>query len=197
MKSDTVKRTPLEICSFAVMVMALTVLGLTHAHIFGIGILSWIIPGVPEPHSINFYSLTGVLSRIIIPLIILFCFSYVILRPLKNVLARKHEKGYRPELILIVNSLVFTALTLMYSENYIQPSGAINEYFITIAIVLGILGWIFIVITLVYRFIIDKERIKDETNQHNNTDSRQRSIVTTSGPYGQQPPQVMILPQQF
>ena len=165
MKSDTVRRTPLEICSLAVMVMALTVMVLLCVHILGLGILSWIIPGIPPPQP-HFYSS-------FISLFALFCFPYLILRSLKNVLARKCEDGYRPELVLIFNSLLSAAFVLLISEDYIQSSGAINNYFITIAIVLALLAWVFIIIALVCKFFIDKERIKDETYQHSNTDSRQ------------------------
>ena len=148
MKSDIV-RTPLEICSLAIMVISLTVMGLLCAHILGIGILSWIFPGVPPPQPPHYSSF--------ISLLVLFCFPYLILKSLKNVLSRKREDGYRPELVLIFNSLLSAAFAFLISADYIQTSGVINSYFSAAAIVLTLLAWGFIVIALVCKFFIDKK----------------------------------------
>lgn len=151
------KRTPLEICAFTIAAIALVVIFLSFSHIFGIGILSRIFSSVPEPQPITFYPRIMIFIDIVMPLAALFCALYVILRFLKYVVVRERPQGYRPEFILIAHSLLMIALILQYLENHIQPAGSINEFLMTISLILLFLAIGPTVIAVLFKFYIDKK----------------------------------------
>jgi len=151
------KRTPLEICAFTIAAIALVIIFLSFNHIFGIGILSRIFSSVPEPQPITFYPRFMIFIKIVMPLAALFGSLYVILRFLKYVVVRERPQGYRPEFVLIAYSLILAALMLQYLENHIQPAGSINEFLMTISLILILLAIGPSVIAVLFKFYIDKK----------------------------------------
>jgi hypothetical protein len=150
------KRTPLEILSLVAAFSALVVIGLSFSHIFGIGILSWIFPDMLEPGPIHFSPRFLILSEIIVPSIALSIVLFFIFRPLRYMLNRERDHGCRPELVLLMNSFIFTALTLQYLESHVQPAGSIKDFLFPISLVLLLFGAVILGVVIIYRYYIDK-----------------------------------------
>lgn len=102
----------------------------------------------------RFYAAQGV----ILPLFALFCFLFMIVGLLGDLLAGKHTKGFRPEFLLIGTSLVYTSLLLMFLEGRLQPVGNLNEYFSSISLILLLLSVGVLVIALFYRYYVDRNK---------------------------------------
>jgi hypothetical protein len=73
-------------------------------------------------------------------------------------LAQKHHYGLRPEFGLIEISLIMTAFALFILSDYIQPAGSINEYLISISLILCIFGIGALVISVLYKYFIDESQ---------------------------------------
>ena len=155
--SDYVKRTPLTTFSFFFMVIALTVMGLAYSHIFGINILSRIIPSIPEPQQISLYPRFFVLINAFVPMIILLSSIGLILISLRDVLAEKCHYGIRPEIALIANSLVVMIFTLLLLASRIQPASSINDALVSIGFILALLGLGIFAIAFLHKYISGKK----------------------------------------
>ena len=149
-----IKRTPLEISSLVIALIALCVIALSFSHIFGIPILSRIY-NIVEPGPIRFYPRFFILFDIVIPLFVLLCVLFFILRSITYVFARKRDHGCRPDLVLIMYSFILSALTLQYLESHVQPAGSIKDFLFPLSLVLLLLGVGTLVIVIVY-YIDDK-----------------------------------------
>ncbi|MBU7026553.1 MAG: hypothetical protein HXS48_06395 [Theionarchaea archaeon] len=155
------ERTPLQICALGFMTAALVVITLSFSYIFGIDILSRIIPGVPEPPQLLppsfYYSHPRLLiSDLVLPLFYLFGLLCIILKSLTDVLAQKYQYGLRPEFGLIEISLIVTAFALLILADHMQPAGDINGYLISISWVLCLLAIGTVIISFSYKYFIDK-----------------------------------------
>ncbi len=157
------KRTPLEILAFTVMVVSLIVIALSFSHIFGIGILSRLFPEIREPHRISLYPRFMIFIDVILPALLLVGVVYVILRSLKYVIARKLYNGYRPELALIVYSSLFAALTLQLLEACIQYSEHFRDSLLLVISIFMLLSLVIGIVTIIYRYFIDEkpQRLRD------------------------------------
>ena len=155
------KRTPLQICALGFMTAALVVITLSFSYIFGISILSRIIPRVPEPPQLSpssfYHSHPRLLfSDVILPLFYLFGLLCATLKSLADMLAQKNHYGIRSEFILIEISLIVMAFSLLILTGYMQPAGNINEYLISISWVLCLLTIGTVIISFFYKYFIDK-----------------------------------------
>ncbi len=155
------KRTPLRICAFSAMTIALVVIALSFSYILGVDLLSRIVPGVPEPpqlSSLSFYHSHPrfLVYDLILPLFYLFGLLCLILKSLTDVLAQKRQYGLRPEFGLVGISLIVMAFALFILSDYMQPAGSINEYLILVSLVLCILGMGTLIISIFFKYFIDK-----------------------------------------
>lgn len=155
--STYTKRTRLEMFALVVALAALVVIGLSFSHIFGIGIFSRIFPDVLEPSPIHVYPRFFILSDLLIPLSALCIVLFFVLQSLKYMLDQRRDHGCRPELVLIMNSFIFTALTLQYLESHVQPAGSVKDSLFPISLVLLLLGAVTLIIMTVYRYYVDRE----------------------------------------
>ncbi len=151
------KRTPLEICALSTAATALIVIGLSLLYALGLGVLSQIIPGMPEPRDFTFDPPYMILFTVVIPLFVHFSCFYLVLRPLKYVLARKLYDGYRSEFALIAFSLLSTAVLLLFLKSFIQPTGKINDLLPTISLILMLMGGVVVGIAIYYKYFVDKK----------------------------------------
>lgn len=151
------KRTPLEICALSTAAVTLIVIVLSLLYVLGLGVLSRIIPGIPEPKDFTFDPSYMILFTVIIPLFIHFSCFYLVLRPLKYVLARKLYDGYRSEFALIAFSLLSTAVLLLFLKSFIQPAVKINDLLPTISLILMLIGGVVVVIAVYYKYFVDKK----------------------------------------
>ncbi|KYK31220.1 MAG: hypothetical protein HXS48_09060 [Theionarchaea archaeon] len=152
-------KTPLQICALGFMTAALVVITLSFSYIFGIDILSRIIPGVPEPPQLLpssfYYSYHRLLiSDVVLPLFYLFGLLCAILKSMTDMLAQKNQYGLRSEFILIEISLIVMAFSLLILTDRMQPAGDINEHLISISWVLCLLTIGTVIISFFYKYFI-------------------------------------------
>jgi hypothetical protein len=131
------KKTPLEICALGTAVICSGVTLVLYLYYF------------------RFYAKQDVG----LPLFLLFCFLFIIVGVMRDVLTRNPTNGSRPEVLLIGISLVYTSMMVRFLESNIQPAGNLNEYFDSISLVLLLLGGVVLVITLFYSYV---DRHKNE-----------------------------------
>ena len=163
------KRTPLEICALSIMTTALAVTILSFSHIFGIDVLSRIIPGMPEPLPLYFSPRSLLIYDVILPVFILFGILYVIWKSSTYVLARKLDHGFRPEFGLISVSFVMTGHALLFLSDHIQPSGRINDLLFLISIVLLLMTMVTLVIAFCYKYFVDPQFTAHDPEEHDSS----------------------------
>ena len=120
------KRISLTAFSFFFMVTAFIVMGLAYSYIFGINILSLIIPSTPEPQPISLYPRLFVLIDIVLPISYLFGSLCFILISLRDVFAGRCHYGIRPEIALSAVLLLVLGFTLQMLADRVQPASSIN-----------------------------------------------------------------------
>ena len=153
------KRISLTTFSFFFMVIAFLAMSLAYSYIFGINILSLIIPSIPEPQPISLYPRLFVLINAFVPMIILLSSIGLILISLRDVLAEKCHYGIRPEIALIANSLVVMIFTLLLLASRIQPASSINDTLVSIGFILGLLALGTIAIAFFHRHFFAKNKV--------------------------------------
>ena len=151
------RRTPLELCALSIMVLSLIVVALSFTYIFGIDILSRIIPDVPKPNPISLHSSLSIIFDVILPIFMLFAILYILSLPLRYVLARKRYQGYRSEFALIAYSLLMIVFALQYLESYVSYAGSFKSSLIPFSLVPLFLTAVTAVIAVVYRYFIDEK----------------------------------------
>lgn len=138
------KKTPLEMCALATAVICLAVmvgLSLFHFHSYAT-------------------------QDVVLPLFVLFSFVYIIVGALKDLVTGESTGGFRPELILIGISLVFTSLMMSFFEGRFRPAGSINEYLTLTSYVLLLLSFSILAIALFYRYYVDRRRGTEMQKNH-------------------------------
>ena len=148
-------RTPLELVSLGIMICAILMMTLNLLYIFGVNIVSFFIPEVPEPYHITFNFNFETLIDLILPLVSFFGVIYILLLPLKYVLSRKSYRRYRAELILIGYSLLMIVFALQILELYIPYSGDFKNSLLPFSLLPLFLAIIIFLIAIVYRYFID------------------------------------------
>lgn len=155
--SGDMKRTPLRIFSFFFMAIALIVIGLAYSYIFGVDILSRIIPSIPEPQPMSFYSRLLILTNVFVPMIVLLSSVGLILISLRDVLAGKGHYGIRPEIALITVSLVVMGFILLLLASRIQPASSINDTLEFMVLILALLCLGTIAIAFLHKYVSGKK----------------------------------------
>ncbi len=163
LKHVLTRRTPLELFALSIMAISLIVVALSFSYVFGIDILSRIIPSVPKSNPISLHPNFLIIVDIILPIFSLFCVLYILSLPLKYVLARKRYQGYRSEFILVAYSLLMICFALQYLESYVSYAGSFKSFLLPFSLVPLLFAAVTTIIAVIYKYFIDEkpQRFKD------------------------------------
>jgi hypothetical protein len=156
-KSDSMKRNPLKICALASLVITLATVLLVSSYAFGIGILSRLIPGIPEPRPVIFSShLSIIYTEIITPLVYLLGSVGILLLMSRHVLTQKYSWGIKPEFTLIGYSFIITGFELQYLGDKILYRENLTDSLYSISLVFAIFGLGSLAIGIAYKYLGEK-----------------------------------------
>jgi hypothetical protein len=138
------KKTPLEMCALVTAVICLAVM---------------IVLSL-------FYFCSNASQDVVLPLFILFSFVYIIIGALKDLVVGESTNGFRPELILIGTSLIYTSLMVFFFGGRLRPVGSINEYLTLTSYILMLLSFGVLATALFYRYYVDRRRGTETQKNH-------------------------------
>jgi hypothetical protein len=151
----SIRRKSLLFFSLVVMIVALLVVFSVFCYMFGIDILSRIIPGIPRSHPIDFHfnGSFPFLGEATTPLVFLIGAICIIVLSLRHVLKGLEFAGIRAEFILIANSMIMIGLSLQILGDRIPNKETTTDLLYSVALVFVLLALGSLIIGFSYKYL--------------------------------------------
>lgn len=150
-------RTFLRKGSYYFTILTLVILGLIYSYVFGIDLISKIIPSIPKPHPLSSgsgYLFFFDITTSVFCLAGSICFIYLSLR---DVIADKHHYNIRSEFVLIANCLVIIGLNVQYLADNIQPAGNLNKTLYSMSLLVILLIAAVLIVAIIDKYTREKK----------------------------------------